>query len=292
VGAPPPARHAGVVRCRREVVVERTLAHLSDLHVGRDPGTDARVARIPEALARAGVDAILVSGDVTHRGRRSEVEAFERMFAPVRDRTVVVPGNHDRLGDDAGRLLMSGARVAVETRPGLHVVRLDSTAPHNRALLAAHGALSDRDLEEVGEAVRAAPPAALVVVMLHHHLHPLPADHVSERLATWLGWPNAAELARAQELLAVLRGRCDLVVHAHRHAASARVVADARRPLRVLNAGSTPELGWARLLVHAGGRVVAERRLAVEAPAERRLALDAPEARRGAGRAARLRTAA
>lgn len=247
-----------------EVAVERTIAHLSDLHVGRDRRTDARVARIPEALARAQVDAILVSGDVTHRGRRSELDAFERMFAPVRDRTVVVPGNHDRLCEDAGRLIMPGARVAVETRPGLHVVRLDSTAPHNRALLAAHGAISGRDLEEVAAALGAAPPGALGVLMLHHHLHPLPADHVSERLATWLGWPNAAELAQAEELLGVLRGRCDLVAHGHRHAASACLLAHPGRPLRVLNAGSTPELGWARIVHHAGGRIVAERRLALD----------------------------
>ncbi|ACL64394.1 hypothetical protein A2cp1_1043 [Anaeromyxobacter dehalogenans 2CP-1] len=61
------------------------------------------------------------------------------------------------------------------------------------------------------------------------------------------------------------------------------MIADAYRPLHVLNAGSTPELGWARVLVHAGGRIVPERRLA----------LGAAEARRDVVRAtAGLRTAA
>ena len=157
---------------------------------------------------------------------------------------------------------MPGARVTVDARPGLHVVRLDSTAPHNRALLSAHGELTDGRHRRGRLRGGAAPPGTLVVLMLHHHLLPLPEDHLSERLASWLGWPNAAELARGRELLELLHGRCDLVVHGHRHAASEVLLPPrAGRPLRVLNAGSTPALGWARVLAHAGGRIVAERRL-------------------------------
>ncbi|WP_242338243.1 MULTISPECIES: metallophosphoesterase [Anaeromyxobacter] len=247
--------------------MERTLAHISDLHLGRDRRTDANVARLAVALREAEVDAVLVTGDVTHRGRRAELAAFEAIFAPLRDRTVVVPGNHDRLGEDVARRLMPPVRVAVEARPGLHVVRLDSTAPHNRALLSAHGELSDGDIAAVDSAVRAAPPGTLVALMLHHHLLPLPEDHLSERLASWLGWPNAAELARGRDLLEALAGRCDLVAHGHRHAASSVVLPSrAGRPLHVMNAGSTPELCSCRVLVHAHGRIVAERRLELDRP--------------------------
>ncbi len=254
--------------------MERTIAHVSDLHLGRDRQTDAGVARLAAALHRAGVDAVLVTGDVTHRGRRSELAAFDALFAPLRDRTVVVPGNHDRLGEDAGRWLMpGGARIAVESRPGLHVVRLDSTAPHNRALLSAHGELSEADLAAVDSAVRAAPPGTLVALMLHHHLLPLPEDHLSERLATWLGWPNAAELALGSVLVERLRGRCDLVVHGHRHAASELVVPDHDRPLHVMNAGSSPALGRVRVVTHAAGRISSVRWLDVPlAPAAPRRA--------------------
>jgi len=244
-----------------EVQVERTIAHVSDLHLGRDSQTDAKVVRLADALRSADIDVVLVTGDVTHRGRRAELEAFEAIFAPLRDRTVVVPGNHDRLGDDAGCLLMPSARVAVDSRPGLHVVRLDSTAPHNRALLSGHGELSAADIAAVDSAVRAAPPGTLVALMLHHHLLPLPADYLSERLATWLGWPNAAELALGRDLLEALHGRCDLVAHGHRHTSSSLVLPrnGAGRPLHVMNAGSTPELGQARVIAHAAGRIVAER---------------------------------
>jgi 3',5'-cyclic AMP phosphodiesterase CpdA len=247
--------------------VQRTIAHISDLHLGRDRRTDAEVAALATALLQARVDTVLLTGDVTHRGRRAEHATFEHLFAPLRDRLVVVPGNHDRLGEDAGTLLMPGGRVAVASRPGLHVVRLDSTAPHNRTLIDSHGQLTPGDQEAVVAAVAAAPTGALVALMLHHHLLPLPADHLGEKLATWLGWPSADELELGADLLEALRGRCDLVVHGHRHAERTWVLpARAGRPLRIHNAGSTPELGRARILAHAGGRIVSERWLAVPRP--------------------------
>jgi 3',5'-cyclic AMP phosphodiesterase CpdA len=239
------------------VTPTRTLAHVSDLHVGRDAATDRAAARVSEALHAARVDDVLVTGDVTHRGRAAELARFEALFAPLRDRLVVVPGNHDRLGDDVARRMM-GARVEVERRPGLHVVRADSTAPHNRTLIEGHGALSAADVDAIDAAVGAAPPGVLVVLALHHHLLPLPPEGIGERLANLLGWPHAAELARGRELLARVRGRCDVVAHGHRHAASEASLPAHGRPLRVMNAGSTTDLGRARLLAHAGGRVLAE----------------------------------
>ncbi len=245
--------------------MNQTLAHVSDLHLGRDRETDAANARLVRALIEEDVDAVLVTGDVTDRGRRAELAAFERLFAPLRERVLVVPGNHDRLGEDAGQAFMGGKRVRTETRPGLHVVRLDSTASHNRTLLACHGALSTDDVAAVDSAVNAAPPGAFVAVMLHHHLLPLPEDGLAERLASLLRLPNAAELRLGQALLERLRGRCDLVAHGHRHAASAlELPGVGRRPLRVMNAGSTPELGRVRVVAHAGGRLVGDRWLEFE----------------------------
>jgi 3',5'-cyclic AMP phosphodiesterase CpdA len=239
---------------------QRHLAHLSDLHLGRDRRTEENAARVVDAFVTEGVETVLVTGDVTHRGRAPELALFEAIFAPLRDRVVVVPGNHDRLGEDAGRHLMSGVRVAAEARPGLHVVRLDSTASHNRALLSCHGALSEGDVTAVDAAISAAPPDTLVTLMLHHHLLPLAEDHFTERLASWLGLPNAAELPLGRCLLERLRGRCDLVVHGHRHAASALVLpARAGRTLHVLNAGSTTEHARFAVLSHARGRIETER---------------------------------
>ena len=245
----------------------RTLAHISDLHIGRDSRSDAAAQNLVRPLLEAGVDAVLLTGDVTHRGRRAELEAFGRMFSPLTARLVVVPGNHDRMGEDAKRALMPGSRVQVELRPGLFLIRLDSTAAHNRRLLHSHGELTRGDIAAVEQAAASAPPGALVVLMLHHHLLPLPEDDLGERLVSLLGWPNATELGLGRDLLDRLLGRCDLVLHGHRHVAS-EVVLEPRsgRSLHILNAGSTPALGRARVITHAAGRPVSERWLDVTRP--------------------------
>ena len=236
----------------------RTLAHVSDLHFGRDGSTERAAARICDALLALRVDDVLVTGDVTNRGRADEYERFARAFAPLRERMMVVPGNHDRLGDDAGARMMSD-RVEVVSRRGLHVVLADSTAPHNRALLEGHGDLTVRDLDGIEEAARAARPGALVVVAMHHHPLPLPPDGIGERLSNLLGWPYAAELRRGRELVARLRGVCDVVAHGHRHQESASTLpARGGRDLRVMNAGCSPDLERIRVLTHAGGQVLSE----------------------------------
>jgi len=247
------------------------MAHISDLHIGRDPQTSEAAAAIARDLVGAGVDDVLLTGDVTDRGRSGELATFERAFAPLSSRLVVVPGNHDRLGDDAAQALMAGPRVQVEVRPGLFVVRLDSTAPHNRRLIDSHGELTPRTIADVEQAVARAPPDALVVLMLHHHLLPLPADHLGERLASLLDWPNAAELDLGRALVDRLRDRCDLVLHGHRHAASELVLLPrSGRALHVLNAGSTPDLRRVRLVTHDAGRIVSQRWLELDGLPARR----------------------
>ena len=236
----------------------QTLAHLSDLHLGRSAANDAEVARAVDAVLDAGVDHVVVSGDISERGRAHEYARFESLFAPLAaaGRLTVVPGNHDRLGDDLGARLRKGARVQTEARRGVYLVRVDSTGQHNRFLLAGHGNLCDAILADVESAVAAAPAGHLVVVTLHHHPLPLPEETFPELLATRIGLPYASELRLGATLLVRLRGRCDLVLHGHRHVPQARLLfaADAR-PLGLYNAGSTPSLGRFRVFAHAGGRL-------------------------------------
>ena len=197
----------------------RTLVHLSDLHIGRDEATDDAARRLARMLAEARVDQVLLTGDVTHRGMATELTRYERIFAPLLEtgRLAAVPGNHDRMGDDAARGLMRGGRVAVTSVPGLHVVRVDSTAPHNRSLIDGHGELSGQDVADVRVALEETPPGALPVVMLHHHVLPLPVEDLAEKLATLVGLPCADELPLGEDLLGRILGRCKLVLHGHRH---------------------------------------------------------------------------
>src|SRR5262245_26623193 len=130
---------------------ELTLAHLSDLHFGGGRGVQEAASALCAGLIAEEVDHVVVTGDVTHRGRREELAAFQRTFAPLLEtgKMTVVPGNHDRVGEDAGRAFMGGERVSVVPAPGLFLVCVDSTGPHNRNYVKSHGDLCRRVLQAI-----------------------------------------------------------------------------------------------------------------------------------------------
>lgn len=70
-----------------------TIAHISDLHFGRE------VPEVVEALAaelnRAPPDLMAVSGDLTQRARVREYQAARRFLDRLPQPLLVVPGNHD-----------------------------------------------------------------------------------------------------------------------------------------------------------------------------------------------------
>jgi len=241
--------------------VTRTLVHLSDLHFGRSPRLEQRCVALVRALVEADVDHVVVTGDVTERGLVSEFERFQAVFAPLADsrRLSVVPGNHDRLGDDAAELAMGGRRVMIVRRPGLHLVLCDSTRVENgRFAFFAHGELDENDLAGIEAAVDEAHDGDMVAVLLHHHVLPMPHESALEALACAIGLPFGDALARGPELLSRLRGRCDLVLHGHRHVPYETLLHEqGPRPLWVGNAGCSPALGRARVFAHAHGRVIA-----------------------------------
>jgi Icc protein len=234
------------------------LAHLSDLHMGRSAEDDAQARQLVRALAEIGIDHVLVTGDVTHKGRQREWEAFERTFACLREtaRLTVVPGNHDRLGDDLGEVIMPGERVQAVIADGLYIIRVNSTGDHNRSWIAGHGILHAADLDAIELALDEAPRDHLAVIALHHHVLPLPEEHVAERLSSFLGWPFTIELTRGRELLDRIKGRCGLVLHGHRHVPRGVRVTEGLHTIRVFNAGSSTMLGGARVFEHVGGVLV------------------------------------
>jgi Icc protein len=131
-------------------------------------------------------------------------------------------------------------------------VRVNSTAPHNRSWINGHGSLDDADLCAIDAALDAAPAGVLVVIALHHHVLPMPDEHVAERLSSWLGFVFTSELARGRDLLTRVRGRCDLVLHGHRHVPRGARLFGPPRPMYVFNAGSSTELARVRVFAHDG----------------------------------------
>jgi len=232
----------------------QTFAHVSDLHLGAGPAAADAARRLSSALVSVGIHRVFVTGDVTHGGRRSELHGFHSAFAPLlkQGRVVVVPGNHDRLREDVAGALMPGARVQAEEHGGLFVVRFDSTGAHNQWWFDSHGRMDHQDMDAICQALDQAPAGSLRLLLLHHHLLELPDDHLLEKLATRLGLPNAAELAHGKELVARLQGRCDLVLHGHRHGPwdiEAGTV-------RIFNGGCSTGLQACRLFAAARGTLV------------------------------------
>jgi Icc protein len=244
--------------------MQKTLAHLSDLHFGASQTALERAREIVRALLMAEVDHVVLTGDVTDGGRNAQLALFHQTFAPLLEqgRLTVVPGNHDRLGDDAGASFMNGRRVDTVHLPGAYLVRVDSTGPHNcSSILAGHGDICERVLDEISAALERAPADALVAILLHHHPVCLPEESFLEKLATTFNLPFAAELTLGDELLRRALGRCDLVLHGHRHVPSARILAPGEpRPLRVYNAGCTTARQGMNVFTHFAGVLQGEPR--------------------------------
>ena len=71
----------------------RTIAHLSDLHFGReDPRAVDALARDLDELAPS---LVAVSGDLTQRARAREFEKARDFLTGLAGPVLVVPGNHD-----------------------------------------------------------------------------------------------------------------------------------------------------------------------------------------------------
>ncbi|WP_224249460.1 metallophosphoesterase family protein [Hyalangium gracile] len=236
------------------------LAHLSDLHLDLSPSSDSAARALVATLLAERVDHVVVTGDLTHQGASAEFRRFREIFSPLLDtaRLTFIPGNHDRPGDDVVRRWMKGRKVCTVEREGLYLVCVDSTGPQNRrSIFASHGTLTSAALEAVDTALAAAPREALTAILLHHHVLPLPEESLPERLATRMGWPHAAELALGPRLVSRVQGRCDLILHGHRHVPREFTLNGHERALGIYNSGSSTELGRFRLFQHSGGRLLA-----------------------------------
>lgn len=236
----------------------KTLVHLSDLHIGLSYRNEQAARMICNVLVENAIDDVVVTGDITHRGRLSELRTFQTIFAPLFEarKICVVPGNHDRLGDDVAEALMPGCRVDVHSTDGLHLVRVDSTGPHNYSFVAGHGEIDEEIIDRVGAALQTAREDSLRVALIHHHPIPLPEETIVEWFFEKMRWPYAAELSLGRRLLHRAAGICDLVLHGHRHIPREFCFASGERPLLVYNAGSSTELMRFRVFRHAEGRLL------------------------------------
>jgi len=60
-----------------------TLAHLSDLYSGQGPAPEAMARALCQAMIESAIDQVVVTRDLTHRGRDVEMASVLKVFAPL-----------------------------------------------------------------------------------------------------------------------------------------------------------------------------------------------------------------
>jgi len=152
------------------------VLHVSDLHIGARKALHERDLEdaIAELVARVDPALVLATGDLAHRGRRSEHEAAAQFLRGLGPPLLVVPGNHDIPYILPARFTSTWREFErqwrttepVHATDELHVVGLNSVRPWRHQ----SGAIRDAQLAEAARRLERAQPSALRVVAFHHQL--------------------------------------------------------------------------------------------------------------------------
>jgi 3',5'-cyclic AMP phosphodiesterase CpdA len=149
------------------------ILHISDLHLGRG-ATSEPITALRELIPGLAPEILVVTGDLTHRGRRAELERARELLESLGLPLLAVPGNHDipyalptrftRTREGWERVF--GTTEPVYTSDRLAVVGLNSVRPWRQQ----GGALESSQLDRFAPKLEGARAGALRTAALHHHL--------------------------------------------------------------------------------------------------------------------------
>ncbi len=184
----------------------RTIAHISDLHFGREdpPLVEALLAELEQAAPTL----VAVSGDLTQRARPRQfaaVRAFlDRISAPI----LVVPGNHDvPLYEVVRRFVLPLERyrryITSELAPRFRDEELAVFGVNTaRSATWKNGRISLAQIDEIRSWLCAIPPSVFKVVVTHHPFIPPPDDPTPALVGRGLQALRVAEACGVDLLLA------------------------------------------------------------------------------------------
>jgi 3',5'-cyclic AMP phosphodiesterase CpdA len=214
----------------------RTLAHLSDLHFGRDD--PPVVTALQESLRNLRPDLVVISGDLTQRARRFQFEAARKFFEQIQSPKLVIPGNHDiPLYNLFGRLIApfsnynryipaaaEAAQCFVDDE--IAVLGLNTV----RRLNWKNGRVSDQQLTDMAGWFAKMPPSVWKILVTHHPL-------------AWTSDARKFSLAQRSvpAVKAAVKSGVHLVLSGHsHHAVNSAIDADlvAQGSLLVVHAGT------------------------------------------------------
>jgi 3',5'-cyclic AMP phosphodiesterase CpdA len=149
------------------------IFHISDLHLGHSTVSEPLTA-LHELVPELAPEILVVTGDLTHRGRRNELERARELLEGLGVPLLAIPGNHDIPYVLPGRFTRTreewervfGTTEPLYTSERLAVVGLRSTRPWRQQ----GGALESSQLDGVALRLQGARTGALRTVALHHHL--------------------------------------------------------------------------------------------------------------------------
>jgi 3',5'-cyclic AMP phosphodiesterase CpdA len=193
--------------------VAARILHLSDLHLGRKEDLGPLEA-VRELAARIEPELVVTTGDMSHRGRRDQLERAAALVHGIGLPSLSVPGNHDIPYTFPARFTrtFAGWEHAFDTTEPVYsseslvVVGVNSVRPWRQQ----GGALDDDQLASVAARLGSAPTGAFRVVALHHHLAAPP-------------WPSKRKepiQRRDQVLRAFAEAGVELVLSGHVHQTS------------------------------------------------------------------------
>jgi 3',5'-cyclic AMP phosphodiesterase CpdA len=149
------------------------IFHISDLHLGRHEISEP-YASLHELRLQLNPELLVVTGDLGHRGKRSELEHARTQLRSFDVPVLAVPGNHDIPYTVPARFTTTFSeweRVFDTAEPHytsdeLAVVGLNSVRPWRQQ----QGALEHSQLVDAASKLERARDGALRVVAFHHHL--------------------------------------------------------------------------------------------------------------------------
>lgn len=215
------------------------LMHLSDIHFGREDRLALQATR--NFAERVKPDAIIVAGDITQKGRRSEFAAAREWFDSLNFPVIVAPGNHDTpLTHIAARMVNPFGRYSrymekfdavgrlVELHDGaIRICALNTARGVQARLNWADGVIDIDDLAVSLNLFSKGPEDAWRLLICHHPLHEPGSSQVS--VDTRRG-AHALDLCAAAHVDAIFTG--------HIHDAFAHPINTTRRPMVQMGSGT------------------------------------------------------